>query len=122
MNMFKIDNDLVPEAIDLYDKLHVKHEILSIIPPQFETPLPPLQLAVFDPIIKVSSDKSMKFEMDKIFTDKNEYSKKEIQKALFNNPYIDKTMIEIDMPTDVRKILYCKAIISTDIIQHCVVV
>lgn len=52
MNMFKIDNDLVPEAIDLYDKLHVKHEILSIIPPQFETPLPPLQLAVFDPIIK----------------------------------------------------------------------
>ena len=52
MNMFKIDNDLVPEAIDLYDKLHVKHEILGIIPPQFETPLPPLQLAVFDPIIK----------------------------------------------------------------------
>ena len=52
MNMFKIDNDLVPEAIDLYDKLHVKHEILGIIPPQFETPLPPLQLAVFDPIIR----------------------------------------------------------------------
>ncbi len=52
MNMFKIDNDLVPESIALYDKLHVKHEILGIIPPQFETPLPPLQLAVFDPIIK----------------------------------------------------------------------
>ena len=52
LNMFNIDNDLVPESIDLYDKLHVKHEILGIIPPQFETPLPPLQLAVFDPIIK----------------------------------------------------------------------
>ena len=52
MNMFNIDNVLVPEVIDLYDKLHVKHEILGIIPPQFETPLPPLQLAVFDPIIK----------------------------------------------------------------------
>ena len=52
MSLFKIDNNLVPEAIELYDKLHVKHEILSIIPPQFETPLPPLQLAVFDPIIK----------------------------------------------------------------------
>ena len=52
LNMFKIDNDLVPESIELYDKLHVKHEILGIIPPQFETPLPPLQLAVFDPIIK----------------------------------------------------------------------
>ena len=52
MSLFKIDNNLVPEAIELYDKLNVKHEILSIIPPQFETPLPPLQLAVFDPIIK----------------------------------------------------------------------
>jgi intraflagellar transport protein 52 len=52
MNIYKIDNDLVPESIELYDKLHVKHEILGIIPPQFETPLPPLQLAVFDPIIK----------------------------------------------------------------------
>ncbi len=50
--MFKIDNNLVPEAIELYDKLNVKHEVLSIIPPQFETPLPPLQLAVFDPIIR----------------------------------------------------------------------
>ena len=52
MSLFKIDNNLVPESIELYDKLNVKHEILSIIPPQFETPLPPLQLAVFDPIIK----------------------------------------------------------------------
>lgn len=52
MNLFKIDNDLVPEAIELYEKLNVKHEILSIIPPQFESPLPPLQLAVFDPIIR----------------------------------------------------------------------
>ena len=52
LNMFNIDNDLVPESFELYDKLHVKHEILGIIPPQFETPLPPLQLAVFDPIIK----------------------------------------------------------------------
>lgn len=52
MNLFKIDNNLVPEALQLYDKLNVKHEILSIIPPQFEMPWPPLQLAVFDPIIK----------------------------------------------------------------------
>ena len=52
LNMFKIDNNLVPEAIELYEKLNVKHEVLSIIPPQFETPLPPLQLAVFDPIIR----------------------------------------------------------------------
>ena len=30
-------------------KLHVKHEPLTLIPPQFEVPLPPLQPAVFMP-------------------------------------------------------------------------
>lgn len=51
-NMFSIDNQLLPEALNLYTEFNVKHETLGIIPPQFETPLPPLQLAVFDPIIK----------------------------------------------------------------------
>lgn len=52
MSVFSVDNNLVPEALMLYDQLNVKHDTLGIIPPQFETPLPPLQLAVFDPIIK----------------------------------------------------------------------
>ena len=34
------------EADALYDELDVKHEPLSLIPPQFEQPLPPLQPAV----------------------------------------------------------------------------
>lgn len=50
--LFSIDNNMVPEAIGLYTELNVKHDTLGIIPPQFETPLPPLQLAVFDPIIR----------------------------------------------------------------------
>jgi intraflagellar transport protein 52 len=29
--------------------MHVKHEPLTLIPPQFEVPLPPLQPAVFMP-------------------------------------------------------------------------
>jgi intraflagellar transport protein 52 len=68
MNLYTIDNNLVPESIELYDKLHVKHEILGIIPPQFETPLPPLQLAVFDPIIKDFSVPSLElFDLDEQF-------------------------------------------------------
>lgn len=39
---------------------------------------------------------------------------KEKQLKDFNNPYIDKTMIEIDMPTDVRKILYCKVFFNNN--------
>lgn len=68
MNLFKIDNNLVPEALELYGKLNVKHEQLSIIPPQFETPLPPLQLAVFDPIIKDFPNPALElFDLDEQF-------------------------------------------------------
>jgi intraflagellar transport protein 52 len=38
---------VIPEAVALYDQLNVKHEQLSLIPPQFEVPLPPLRPAVF---------------------------------------------------------------------------
>lgn len=32
-----------------YDELHVKREVLSLIKPKFELPMPPLQPAVFAP-------------------------------------------------------------------------
>ena len=41
-----IDMNLVPAAMESYEKLNVKHEPLRLITPQFETPLPPLQPAV----------------------------------------------------------------------------
>jgi len=31
---------MVPEAIDMYKTLGIKHEPLTLIPPQFETPMP----------------------------------------------------------------------------------
>lgn len=68
MNLFKINNSLVPEALELYNQLNVKHETLGIIPPQFETPLPPLQLAVFDPIIKDFPNPNLElFDLDEQF-------------------------------------------------------
>ena len=38
--LYKFDTDLVPESIELYKQLGVKHEPLSLISPQFETPMP----------------------------------------------------------------------------------
>lgn len=32
-NLYKFDTDLVPETIDLYKTLNVKHEPLTLIPP-----------------------------------------------------------------------------------------
>eukprot|EP00913_Durusdinium_trenchii_P033272 g31148.t1 len=46
------DTDLIPEAVKLYHQLGVKHEPLTLIPPQFETPMPALQPAVFPPCLR----------------------------------------------------------------------
>jgi len=51
-SLFKFDTSLIPEAVRLYKQFEVKHEPLSLIPPEFETPLPPLQPAVFPPTIR----------------------------------------------------------------------
>lgn len=50
--LFKFDTDLIPEAIKLYAELGVKHEPLTLIPPQFETPMPNLQMATFPPCLR----------------------------------------------------------------------
>lgn len=46
MRLHSINNDLLPNVIELYKQLNVQYEPLKIIKPQFEIPLPPLQLAV----------------------------------------------------------------------------
>lgn len=39
----------MPKILESYQQVGVKHEPLKLIPPQFETPLPALQVAVFPP-------------------------------------------------------------------------
>ncbi|ESP05451.1 hypothetical protein LOTGIDRAFT_181293, partial [Lottia gigantea] len=48
-SLFKLDTSIVPKAIEAYSQLGCKHENLTLITPQFETPLPPLQPATFPP-------------------------------------------------------------------------
>ena len=50
--LYKFDTDLIPDAIKLYAQVGVKHEPLTLSPPQFETPMPALQAAVFPPTLK----------------------------------------------------------------------
>merc|ERR1712014_404187 len=51
-SLFKFDTDLIPEGVKLYEQLGVKHEPLTLIPPQFETPMPALQPAVVPPYLR----------------------------------------------------------------------
>ncbi|KAI4877681.1 hypothetical protein NFI96_021207 [Prochilodus magdalenae] len=52
MSLFKLSTDTLPSVIRSYKQLNVKHEPLQLITPQFETPLPPLQPAVFQPAFR----------------------------------------------------------------------
>jgi intraflagellar transport protein 52 len=67
-NLFKFDTNLIPEAVSLYKDLGVKHEPLSLIPPQFETPLPPLKPAVFPPTLRELPPPALdQFDLDEHF-------------------------------------------------------
>ncbi|CAE7838114.1 Ift52, partial [Symbiodinium sp. KB8] len=66
--LFKFDMDLVPEVIQLYEELNVKHEPLTLIPPQFEAPLPPLAPAVFPPTLREPHPPALdQFDLDEQF-------------------------------------------------------
>eukprot|EP00741_Cyanophora_paradoxa_P002771 tig00000630_g2691.t1 len=66
--LFKFDTSLIPEAVTLYERLGVKHEPLTLIPPQFETPLPALQPAVFPPALREPPPPALDlFDLDEHF-------------------------------------------------------
>jgi intraflagellar transport protein 52 len=67
-SMFKFDTDLIPEAGKLYAATNVKQEALTLIPPQFETPLPALMPAVFPPNLKEPQLPNLEmFDLDEEF-------------------------------------------------------
>merc|ERR1712199_117494 len=67
-SLFKFDTDLIPEAVKLHEQLGVKHEQLTLIPPQFETPMPALQPAVFPPCLREPPPPALDlFDLDEQF-------------------------------------------------------
>eukprot|EP00803_Ostreobium_quekettii_P007548 evm.model.scf_2008.2 EVM.evm.TU.scf_2008.2 scf_2008:8770-11280(+) len=68
--LFQFDTSLVPEAMALYDRLGVKKAPLTLIAPQFESPLPPLRPAVFPPAIRELDPPALElFDLDEHFSD-----------------------------------------------------
>jgi len=66
--LFQFDTKLIPEAVKLYEQLHLKQETLSLIPPQFECPLPRLEPAVFPPSLREPPPPALdQFDLDEHF-------------------------------------------------------
>jgi intraflagellar transport protein 52 len=71
-DMFGINTDLIPDVVNLYKKLKIKKEPLTIIPPQFELPIPQLKPAVFYPKLKEMPPPALeKFDLDEEFAEKS---------------------------------------------------
>ncbi|XP_069740257.1 intraflagellar transport protein 52 homolog isoform X4 [Narcine bancroftii] len=69
MSVFKLDTMALPKVIKAYEQLNVKHEPLQLIQPQFETPLPTLQPAVFPPSFRELPAPSLDlFDLDETFS------------------------------------------------------
>lgn len=67
--LFGITTSAIPAAVRAYDELHVKHEQLTLITPQFETPLPPLLPAVFPPVFREPDGPALDlFDLDDCFS------------------------------------------------------
>ncbi|XP_067126224.1 intraflagellar transport protein 52 homolog [Centruroides vittatus] len=67
--LFQLDNRVLPKVIKAYEELNMKHEPLRLITPQFETPLPALQPAVFPPSFRELPKPSLElFDLDEAFS------------------------------------------------------
>lgn len=66
--MFRFDVDLIPQTLRLYETLGVPHETLTLIPPQFEAPLPKLMPATFPPAMREAQSPALdQFDLDEHF-------------------------------------------------------
>ena len=66
--LFTFDTALIPEAVKLYSTLGVAHDPLTLIPPQFECPLPKLTPAVFPPAMREPPPPALdQFDLDEHF-------------------------------------------------------
>ncbi|KAG7478075.1 hypothetical protein MATL_G00076560 [Megalops atlanticus] len=68
-SLLKLSTDSLPRVISSYKQLNVKHEPLQLIQPQFETPLPTLQPAVFQPAFRDLPPPTLDlFDLDETFS------------------------------------------------------
>lgn len=69
-DMLAFDTNLIPDVMDLYNSLNIKKETLTLIPPEFELPVPPLKPAVFHPKMKELPPPALdKFDLDEEFAE-----------------------------------------------------
>lgn len=71
-SLFAFDTSLIPKVVNLYKLMGVPHEALTLIPPQFECPLPKLAPATFPPAMREPMAPALdQFDLDEHFAKEN---------------------------------------------------
>jgi intraflagellar transport protein 52 len=66
--LYSLNSNLLPEVVHAFEELSVKKGPLKLIQPQFETPLPPLKVAVFPPSFRELPPPPLElYELDEAF-------------------------------------------------------
>lgn len=69
LSIYQLDTTSLLKVIKAHEQLNVKHEPLQLIQPQFETPLPALQPAVFSPSFRELPPPPLElFDLDETFS------------------------------------------------------
>lgn len=69
LHLNSVSNHYLRDVMNTYEQLNVQYEPLKIIKPQFEIPLPPLQLAVFPPVFsELPAPELELFDLDESFS------------------------------------------------------
>ncbi|KFP55587.1 Intraflagellar transport protein 52, partial [Cariama cristata] len=67
--LYQLATTALPSVIKAYEQLNVKHEPLQLIQPEFETPIPVLQPAVFPPAFRELPPPPLElFDLDETFS------------------------------------------------------
>ena len=66
--LFSLDTSLVPDAVEAFRECGVEHKPLTLIPPHFDAPLPPLTPAIFPPAFREPPPPALEFfDLDEAF-------------------------------------------------------
>lgn len=68
-NLYSLDNSTLTSILEAYEEMNMEYESLKLIKPQFETPLPALQPAVFPANFRIPAKPSLElFDLDDAFS------------------------------------------------------
>ena len=87
--LFGFDLAHIPAVLQMYQQLSLPHQPLALVPPEFEVPLPPFELAVYPPQLRDMKKPDLElFDLEQEFASERESLAQITNKCLYLYLYI----------------------------------